>query len=71
MKRSVKQSSPAYIVDDCELALTFIQSIDGQLRLLQDSVAKAGKDYEELLRGRIDEKLDERTKWMKIRDANE
>jgi hypothetical protein len=70
MKRSEKQNSPAYIVDDYELALTFIQSIDAQLKLLQDSVAKAGKEYEELLRGRIDEKLDERTKWMKIRDAN-
>lgn len=67
---SNKKKDPACGVDECELALTFIESIDAQLRLLQSSIAKAGEDYAALIQGRIDEKLDERGKWMKIRDQH-
>jgi len=71
MKKSDRKNNPSSTaVDECELALVFIESIDAQLRLLQGSIAKAGEDYAELIQGRINEKLDERGKWMKIRDAH-
>lgn len=66
--KSSKKRNPGCGIDEYNLSVAFIDSIDGQLRLLQRYKAPAGKDYEKLIMGRIEEKLDERLRYMKIRD---